>query len=114
VSTVTAAAFETGKGASRGASDSDSSTVDTLLASDKVLAVAIKQNLAFTGTDAARLVALGLVLLAAGGGLVYLARVRSGRPIRPPVRSQSSLEMLGWWAPPPGARSRSKEKAWRR
>ncbi|HEV2907074.1 MAG TPA: hypothetical protein VGZ50_07160, partial [Actinomycetota bacterium] len=114
VSTVTAAAFETGKGARRGASDSDSSTVDTLLASDKVLAVAIKQNLAFTGTDAARLVALGLVLLAAGGGLVYLARVRSGRPIRPPVRSQSSLEMLGWLAAPSGARSRSKEKAWRR
>lgn len=111
VSSVMAAAFEAGKGARRGASDSDSSTVSTLLATDDVLAVAIKRNLAFTGTDAARLVALALVLLVAGGGLLYLARIRSGRPIRPPIQSETSLEMLGWWTAAPARAQRKRHGA---
>jgi hypothetical protein len=70
--------------------------------------VAIKRNLAFTGTDAARLLALGLLLLAAGGAFLTLARVRSRRPVRP-LPSDSSVDLLGWWAAGPG-RSRPKEK----
>jgi len=100
VNTVTAAGFEVGKGARRGASDSDTSAVDTLLASAEVLGVAIKRNLAFTGTDAARLVALALVLLAAGGGFLSLARIRTRRPPMP-LPTESPVEMLGWWAAGP-------------
>ncbi|HZA27348.1 MAG TPA: hypothetical protein VE915_06855 [Actinomycetota bacterium] len=100
VSTITAAGFEVGKGARRGASDSDTSTVDTLLAGDEVLAGAIERNLAFTGTDAARLLALGLLLLAAGGTFLSLARHRSRRPPRP-LPTESFVDTLGWWAAGP-------------
>jgi hypothetical protein len=108
VNTVMAAGFEVGKGARRGASDSDTSTVETLAAGDEVLSLAIKQNLAFTGTDAARLLALGLLLVAAGGAFLSVARVRSRHPVRP-FPSESRAELLGWWAIGPG-RSRPKEK----
>jgi hypothetical protein len=100
VNTITAAGFEVGKGARRGASDSDTSTVQTILAGDDVLAVALKRNLAFTGTDAGRLVALGLLLLAAGGGLLSLARIRNRPPVRP-FPSESPIDALGWWAAGP-------------
>jgi hypothetical protein len=109
VNTVMAAAFEFGKGARRGASDSDTSTVDTVVPGDEVLAVAIKRNLAFTGTDAARLLALALVLLAAGGGLMSLGRLRSRRLIAQ-LPSESSVEFLTWWSARPGV-ARSKEKS---
>ena len=109
VNTVMAAGFEVGKGARRGASDSDSSTVETVVAGDEVLAVAIRRNLAFTGTEAARLLALALILLAAGGSLMSLARARSRRAIRP-LPSESSAESLGWWAAGPTT-ARPKEKA---
>jgi hypothetical protein len=109
VSTVMAAAFEVGKGAKRGASDSDTSTVETVVPGDEVLAVAIKRNLAFTGTEAARLLALALMLLAAGGGLISVARLRSRRPIGH-VPSESSVEFLTWWSARPGV-TRSKEKS---
>jgi hypothetical protein len=109
VSTVMAAAFEVGKGAKRGASDSDSSTVETVVPGDEVLAVAIKRNLAFTGTDAGRLLALALMLLAAGGGLISLARHRSRRP-NAHLPSESSVEFLTWWSARPGV-ARSKEKS---
>lgn len=109
VNTVMAAAFEFGKGARRGASDSDTSTVDTVVPGDEVLAVAIKRNLAFTGTDAARLLALALVLLAAGAGLMSLGRLRSRRPIAQ-LPSDSSVEFLTWWSARPGI-ARSKEKS---
>jgi hypothetical protein len=112
VNTVTAAGFEVGKGARRGASDSDTSAVDTLLASAEVLGVAIKRNLAFTGTDAARLLALALVLLAAGGGFLSLARIRTKRPMMP-LPTESPGDMLGWWAAGPD-RSTSRWKAGRR
>lgn len=112
VNTVTAAGFEVGKGARRGASDSDTSAVDTLLAGDEVLAVAIKRNLAFTGTDAARLAALALVLLAAGGGFLSLARTRSRR-LAMPLPSESPVNMLGWWAAGP-APTHSRWKVGRR
>ena len=108
VNTVMAAGFEVGKDARRGASDSDTSTVETLAAGDDVLAVAIKRNLAFTGTDAARLLALGLLLVAAGGAFLSVARIRSRRPVRP-LPSESPAELLGWWAAGPG-RSHPKEK----
>ena len=100
VSTITAAGFEVGKGARRGASDSDTSTVDTLLAGDEVLAGAIERNLAFTGTDAARLLAVGLLLLAVGGTFLSLARHRSRRPPRP-LPTESFVDTLGWWAAGP-------------
>lgn len=109
VNTVMAAAFEVGKGARRGASDSDTSTVETIVPDDEVLAVAIKRNLAFTGTDAARLLALALVLLAAGAGLMSLGRLRSRRPIAQ-LPSESSVEFLTWWSARPGV-ARSKEKS---
>jgi hypothetical protein len=112
VNTVTAAGFEVGKGARRGASDSDTSAVDTLLANAEVLGVAIKRNLAFTGTDAARLVALALLLLAAGGAFLSLARIRTRRPAMP-LPSESPGDMLGWWAAGPD-RSRSRWKVGRR
>jgi hypothetical protein len=98
--TVVAAGFEFRKGARRGASDSDSSTVQTIVANDEVLAVAVERNLAFTGTDAARLVALGLLLLAAGVGFLSLARLRTRRPLRP-LPSDSPINVLGWWAAGP-------------
>jgi hypothetical protein len=96
VNTVRAAAFEVGEGSRRGASDSDNTTVDTAVAADEVLAVAIKRNLAFTGTPAARLVALALVLLASGGGFLSLARARARRPARQ-LPLESWTESLGWW-----------------
>jgi hypothetical protein len=108
ISTITAAGFEVGKGAKRGASDSDTSQVDTLLAGDEVLAVAIKRNLAFTGTDAARLLALGLLLLGAGGSFLALARSRGRRP-KMPLPSESPMDVLGWWGAGP-TRSGSKWK----
>jgi hypothetical protein len=86
VSTITASVTEVTGSGRRGTSDSDNSTVATLLG-DQVLAVAIERAtdpLAFTGTEAARLLALALVLLAAGGALLYASRVRrslSGRPV---------------------------------
>jgi hypothetical protein len=100
ISTITAAGFEVGKGAKRGASDSDTSQVDTLLAGDEVLAVAIKRNLAFTGTDAARLLALGLLLLGAGGSFLALARMRNRPPVLP-LPSESPIDALGWWTAGP-------------
>lgn len=109
VNTVMAAGFEVGKGARRGASDSDSTSVETVVTGDEVLAVAIKRNLAFTGTEAARLVALGLLFLAIGGGLISLARARSRRPTRR-LPNESSAEQLGWWTAGP-ARPKSKGKA---
>lgn len=109
VNTLMAAGFEVGKGARRGASDSDSTTVETLVTGDEVLAVAIKRNLAFTGTQAARLLALGLVLLAMGGALISLARARSRRLTRP-LPSKSSAELLGWWTAQP-AKRQMKEKS---
>lgn len=101
VNTVMAAGFEVGKGARRGASDSDTTTVETVLTGDEVLAVAIKRNLAFTGTEAARLLALALALLAAGGAFTLLARTRSRRPTRR-LPSESSVELLEWWTAPHG------------
>lgn len=77
VNTITAAAFEIGN-SGRGASDSDTSTVDTLFAGE-VLAVAVKREpglLAFTGMDAAGLVVLALGLLLAGATLSYVGRAR--------------------------------------
>jgi hypothetical protein len=112
VNTVMAAGFEVGKGARRGASDSDTSSVDTLLASAEVLGAVIKRNLAFTGTDAARLMALALVLLVAGGGILSLARIRTRRPTMP-LPSESPVEILGWWAAGP-APKHSKWKVGRR
>lgn len=109
VNTVMAAGFEVGKGARRGASDSDSTSVETVVTGDEVLAVAIKRNLAFTGTEAARLVALGLLFLAVGGGLISLARARSRRPTRP-LPNETSAELLGWWTAGP-ARPRSNKRA---
>ena len=100
ISTITAAGFEVGKGAKRGASDSDTSQVDTLLAGDEVLAVAIKRNLAFTGTDAARLLALGLLLLGVGGSFLALARMRNRPPVLP-LPSESPIDALGWWTAGP-------------
>jgi hypothetical protein len=109
VNTLMAAAFEVGKGARRGASDSDSTSVETVVTGDEVLAVAIKRNLAFTGTEAARLVALGLLFLAVGGGLISMARARSRRATRR-LPTESSAEQLGWWTS--GAvKPKSKEKA---
>ena len=112
VNTLMAAGFEVGKGARRGASDSDNTTVETLVTGDEVLAVAIKRNLAFTGTHAARLLALGLVLLAMGGALISLARARSRRHTRP-LPSESSAELLGWWTAQP-AKRQMKEKSHRK
>ena len=109
VNTLMAAGFEVGKGARRGASDSDSTTVETVVTGDEVLAVAIKRNLAFTGTQAARLLALGLVLLAMGGALISLARARSRRHARP-LPSESSAELLGWWTAQP-AKRQMKQKS---
>jgi hypothetical protein len=85
VSTVTASALEIGAAKRRGTSDSDNTTVATFL-EDQVLAVVIERSpgdLAFTGTDAARLLALALLLLASGGTALHLSRVRQGSSRRP-------------------------------
>ena len=87
VNTVTASATEVAGSGRRGTSDSDNTTVTTLLA-DQVLAVAIERapgSLAFTGIDVSRLVALALLLLAAGGAALYLSRIRMRGPERPVV-----------------------------
>lgn len=100
VNSVSASAIEVGGSGRRGTSDSDNSTVATLLG-DEVLASVVQRvsgPLAFTGTDAARLVALALVLLAAGGGLIVLARLRGGRPQKPVLR-------IGPWIRLPGLRT---------
>lgn len=100
VSAISASAIEVGGSGRRGTSDSDNVTVATLLG-DEVLASVVQRvsgPLAFTGTDAARLVAFALVLLAAGGGLIVLARVRGGRPGGPVIRT-------GHWIRLPGPRS---------
>jgi hypothetical protein len=110
-STITAAGFEVGKGARRGASDSDTSQVGTLLAVDKVLGVAIKRNLAFTGTEAARLLAVGLLLLGAGGLFLAMSRVRVRMPVRP-LPSESVVDVVGWWGAGPARPS--KRRVWRR
>jgi hypothetical protein len=100
VSSVSASAIEVGGSGRRGTSDSDNSTVATLLG-DEVLASVVQRvpgPLAFTGTDTAWLVALALVFLAAGGGLSVLARVRGRRPEDPVLRT-------GPWIRLPGLRS---------
>jgi uncharacterized membrane protein len=112
ISTITAAGFEVGKGARRGASDSDTSQVDTLVAVDEVFGVAIERNLAFTGTDAARLLAVALLLLGAGGMFLAMARARGRAPMRP-LPAESTVDLVGWWGAGP-ARSNSKWRAWRR
>lgn len=84
VNTVTASAIEVTGSGRRGTSDSDNTTVSTLFG-DQVLAVAIDRApgpLAFTGTNAVRLLALALILLASGGAALYLSGVRTGRPER--------------------------------
>jgi hypothetical protein len=98
VNSVSASAIEVGGSGRRGTSDSDNSTVATLLG-DEVLASVVQRvpgPLAFTGTNAARLVALALVLLAAGGGLIVLARVRGGRPGDPVLRTGPWIRLPGW------------------
>lgn len=100
VNTITAAAFEI-SGPKRGASDSDTSTVDTLLG-DEVLAVAVSREpgvLAFTGMDAVGLSVLALTLLASGAALTHLARLRRLRqtPAVITVDPWLELELLRWW-----------------
>jgi hypothetical protein len=111
VSTITASAIEVTGSGRRGTSDSDNSTVATLLG-DQVLAVAIERAtdpLAFTGTEAARLLALALVLLAAGGALLYASRVRSALPGRPVVWVGPRLRVF----PPMAEESREPRPAGR-
>jgi hypothetical protein len=103
VSSVSASAIEVGGSGRRGTSDSDNSTVATLLG-DEVLASVVQRvpgPLAFTGTGAAWLVALALVLLAAGGGLIVLARVRAGRPEDPVLRTAPWIRLPGLRSTPP-------------
>lgn len=100
VNTITAAAFEIGS-PKRGASDSDISTVDTLL-DDEVLAVAVSREpgvLAFTGMDAVGLVILAFTLLASGAALTQLARMRRLRQQRSVIGADPwlELELLRWW-----------------
>lgn len=100
VNTITAAAFEIGS-PKRGASDSDISTVDSLLA-DEVLAVAVSKEpgvLAFTGMDAVGLVLLAVTLLASGAALTPLGRKRRLRQQRAVIGADSwlELELLRWW-----------------
>jgi hypothetical protein len=97
VNTVTASAIEFGGSGTRGTSDSDTSTVATLLA-DQVLAAAVGRasgSLAFTGTDAVVLVALALLLLAIGGSARHLSRIRSAVPERPMARIGPGLRVPG-------------------
>ena len=100
VNTITAAAFEIGS-PKRGASDSDISTVDTLL-SDEVLAVAVSKEpgvLAFTGMDAVGLIILAITLLASGAALTQLGRMRRLRQQRAVIGADPwlELELLRWW-----------------
>jgi hypothetical protein len=101
VNTITASAFEIGA-PKRGASDSDISTVDTLLG-DEVLAAAVSSRepgvLAFTGMDAVGLVILAFTLLASGAALIQLARVRRLRHRRAVIGPDAwlELELLRWW-----------------
>ena len=100
VNTITAAAFEIGS-PKRGASDSDISTVDTLLA-DEVLAVAVSKEpgvLAFTGMDAVGLIILAITLLASGAALTQLGRMRRLRQQRAVIGADPwlELELLRWW-----------------
>jgi hypothetical protein len=100
VNTITAAAFEIGS-PKRGASDSDISTVDTLLA-DEVLAVAVSKKpgvLAFTGMDAVGLIILAITLLASGAALTQLGRMRRLRQQRAVIGADPwlELELLRWW-----------------
>jgi hypothetical protein len=98
VNTVTAAAFEIGT-SKRGASDSDTSTVDTLL-EDEVLAVAVSREpgvLAFTGMDAAGLIVLALTLLASGAALTQLSRRQRLREVPIVGDRWLELELLRWW-----------------
>lgn len=97
VNTITAAAFEIGN-SGRGASDSDTSTVDTLFAGE-VLAVAVKREpglLAFTGMDAVGLVVLALGLLLAGATLSYVGRERRVAQEAALVRDDPWVELLQW------------------
>jgi hypothetical protein len=99
MNTITAAAFEI-SGPNRGASDSDTSTVDTLVEGE-VLAVAVSRRpgvLAFTGMDAAALIVLALTLLAGGAALTYLGRVRRLRrePEVIPVNPWLQVELMRW------------------
>lgn len=101
MSSVSASAIEVGGSGRRGTSDSDNSTVATLFG-DEVLASVVQRvpgPLAFTGTDAARLVALALVFIAAGGALIVLARVR-GRPGDPVLRTGPWIRLPGWRSTP--------------
>jgi hypothetical protein len=101
VNTITAAAFEIGS-PKRGASDSDISTVDTLVA-DEVLAVAVSNKepgvLAFTGMDAVGLIILAITLLASGAALTQLGRMRRLRQQRAVIGADPwlELELLRWW-----------------
>src|SRR5688572_2447975 len=97
VNTITAAAFEIGN-SGRGASDSDTSTVDTLFAGE-VLAVAVKREpglLAFTGMDAVGLVVLALGLLLAGATLSYVGRERRVAQEAALVRDDPWVERPQW------------------
>jgi hypothetical protein len=97
VNTITAAAFEIGN-SGRGASDSDTSTVDTLFAGE-VLAVAVKREpglLAFTGMDAVGLVVLALGLLLAGATLSYVGRERRVAQEAALVRDDPWVELPQW------------------
>ena len=86
VNTVTASAIEVTGSGRRGTSDSDNTTVSTLLG-DQVLAVAIERAdpLAFTGTEAGRLLALAFMLLAVGAALLHASRTRAALPRRPVI-----------------------------
>jgi hypothetical protein len=99
VNTVTASAIEVTGSGRRGTSDSDNTSVATLLG-DQVLAVAIERAadpLAFTGTDAARLVIIGFMLLAVGGALLRVSRTRTAVSARPVFRVGPAVPV-----PPPG------------
>lgn len=97
VNTITAAAFEIGN-SGRGASDSDTSTVDTLFAGE-VLAVAVKREpglLAFTGMDAAGLIVLAFGLLLAGATLSYVGRERRAAQEAALIGDDPWVELLQW------------------
>jgi hypothetical protein len=107
--TVTAAGFGIDN-ARRGVSDSDTSTVETIPM--EVSAISIEPEtrlLAFTGTNAARLVALALVFLAAGGTLLFRYRAHGGLA-RFGVDGDSSFKRPGEWAAGP-VRTRPRLRA---
>lgn len=111
VNTVTASALEIAGSKRRGTSDSDNTTVATFL-DDQVLAVAIERApgpLAFTGTGAARLLALALVLFAAGASALYLSGVREKTPVGP-VLSLGPWLQVSRLTPFGPMRARPKEK----